>query len=101
MTRVCGLPEPRHKSQLCLTVRKSSAVPGLKLAGTLTLEINAESSILERKVTSRASVAQGAKGLRLHLLNLVTRGASGACQAELHETGKGERQPAQSLHSNE
>lgn len=31
----------------------------------------------------------------------MSRGASRACQAELHETGEGEREQAQSLHRNE
>lgn len=68
MTRASGLPEPRHKSQLCFT-KSNLWFLVKKLAGTLTLEINTESSILGRKVPSRASVAQGATGLHLHLVN--------------------------------
>lgn len=58
MTRVSGLPEPRHKSQLCFSESHLWFLVK-NPAGALTLETNHESSILGRKITSRASVAQG------------------------------------------
>jgi len=65
MTRVSGLPEPRHKSQLCFTIRKVICGSWLRRAGALTPEINAEHNVLGK--TSSHLVPQWHRGLRVYV----------------------------------
>lgn len=70
MTRVSGLPEPRHKSQLCFSESHLWFLVKKKITEALMFETNAKSSILGRKKKSHLVPERHIDlVLRLYLVN--------------------------------